>query len=64
MAKDTRETMIRLCYALLDDEHGINEKAHGILLDLLKETYSWEPDFLAKIEATDGRFYLPEGWNK
>lgn len=51
--------MIReLAIALLTQEDGISEEAYTLMYEMLKG----DNDITDCVEATDGRFYLPEGW--
>jgi hypothetical protein len=52
----------KLAIAILDDDHGISQHAHNALLDL--STFTNLSDILNKVEATDGRYYLPDGWDQ
>ena len=46
---------MELCKALLDDDHGISENAYNLMLEM-----ELVPSELAfKVDATEGRFYLP-----
>lgn len=56
---DSDNTLIKFCYALLDDDYGINEKAYVLMREVLTEAFSKEPDFIDLIDATDGRYYIP-----
>lgn len=49
-----------LAVCLLDDEDGITEDAYAALLDVMPEE-SLALALNKEVEATDGRFYLPEG---
>ena len=49
-----------LAIALLDDDNGISESAWNLLAVLLKKEGAHNEDILNMVEATDGRFYLPE----
>ena len=57
---------LKVLNALLDDEHGINEKAWEHINILVLQVFgsSHVPksveDLLDKVESTDGRFYLPK----
>lgn len=54
--------MEELVVALLDDEYGITERAYRELCDACDD----KPKCLAilnKAKATEGRFYLPTGWD-
>ena len=55
-----REELRQFAEALLNDEWGINEQAYHLLSNILK-TNGCE-DILMRVCATDGRFYLPEGF--
>ena len=50
-----------LAMALLDDDHGISEKAYNQLLDLLDD-YGIT-DIPERVESCEGRFFIeePEG---
>jgi len=50
-----------LAIALLSDDQGINEKAYDLLSGLLVAAGSNITQF---VKATEGRFYLPEGWEE
>lgn len=49
-----------LAVRLLDDDEGITEEAYKALLDVMPEE-SLALALNKEVEATDGRFYLPEG---
>lgn len=63
---EVRNTELRtLLLALFNDDNGISEHAHDSLIVMLDtmfpQTYPrFVSEILSKIEATDGRFYLPE----
>lgn len=52
-----------LARVLLDDDHGISERAYNALVELGVDvgltSGEWE-NLFDKVDATDGRFYLPE----
>ena len=48
---------MELCKALLDDDHGISENAYTLMLEMELVP----PELASKVDATEGRFYLPEG---
>lgn len=47
-----------MAIALLTQEDGISQEAYDLLYDLLEG----DDDITQCVEATDGRFYLPDGW--
>lgn len=47
-----------LAVRLLDDEHGITEKAYLALLDMLSEKSALKLN--KHVKAMEGRFYLPK----
>lgn len=47
-----------LAISLLTQDDGISQEAYDILYGLLEG----DEDITQHVEATDGRFYLPEGW--
>ncbi|MAK20543.1 MAG: hypothetical protein CMA05_04440 [Euryarchaeota archaeon] len=55
----------RLIRALLDDDHGISTEAYDALLNWLACHKNGSPELAERItdaaEATDGRWYIPEG---
>lgn len=53
-----KQTIRQLAIALLTSEQGIPEEAYDLLYDLLEG----DDDITGHVEATDGWFYLPEGW--
>ena len=55
----TDKRLKNLAIRLLDDDEGITEDAYGALLDILPESLALALN--KEVEATDGRFYLPEG---
>jgi hypothetical protein len=63
---DHEETFLRFVHAVLDDDHGINQDAFGLLTSLVA---GWPNDRVRKsllemydaAQATEGRFYLKEG---
>jgi len=48
-----KSEMEALALALLDDDNGISEEAYKILSKYIS------PSISAKVDATEGRFYLP-----
>lgn len=59
------ETLRALAIALLDDQYGISANAYERLRLLLLLDYSGgNDDIMLGVRSADGRFYLPEGWNK
>ena len=51
-----------LVVALLDDNHGITERAYHILVELMPdELYD---EIVLKVRGNEGRVYLPEGMLK
>ena len=52
-----KKQLKQLALALLNDDHGITEQAYRILEALLNE--NGLTDITRRVEATDGRFYLP-----
>lgn len=53
-----KQTIRQLAIALLTSEFGINEESYNLLYDLLEG----DEDITGHVDATDGGFYLPEGW--
>lgn len=51
------EDVARLIEAILDDDHGINSKAHELLCNLDIPAVKRMRE---NLKANDGRFYLPE----
>ena len=49
----------QLALALLNDDNGISEEAYDLLRALLEE--HGLTDITDRVDATDGRFYLPHG---
>jgi hypothetical protein len=47
-----------LAIALLTQDDGISQEAYEILYEMLDGNL----DITGHVEATDGRFYLPTGW--
>lgn len=59
--------MRELAIVILDDEHGIRMSAWKFLRDVLVEDGGHEgrnDDILDAVKNTEGRVYLPEGWDK
>lgn len=54
-----KQAIRQLAIALLTSEQGINEASYNLLYDLLSVG---DDDITHHVEATDGGFYLPEGW--
>lgn len=54
-----KEMLRELAVGLLDDPNGISEANWTILKRLLEE-YQGFDDIIQAVEATEGRFYLPE----
>ncbi len=63
---DHASSMVRFIVALLDDPHGITEKAFDLIL-LAVDTYTVEnvhkSRILDKVKKCEGRVFLPKGWN-
>ena len=55
--------MRELAIALLEDEQGINSHAWDVL-SMLLEADDGNDDIFNAVKATEGRWYLPEGWDK
>lgn len=53
----------KMVIALLEDDEGISAKGYEAMVDVVKRDYLLD-DVLARVEATDDRFYLPEGWDR
>lgn len=53
----------KMVISLLDDDKGICAKGYEAMVDVVKRDYLLD-DVLARVEATDDRFYLPEGWDR
>ena len=49
------EKIQQLLVTLLDDEHGVSEDAYNLMLEL-----GLPPMIQNQVDATDGRFYIPE----
>jgi hypothetical protein len=58
MDKTTKYLLRRLAIQLLDYDEDISEDAWGYLRQLLEE--AGHRDLIDQVDATDGRFYLPE----
>jgi len=58
MDKTTKDLLRRLAVRLLDDNEDISADAWCYLRQLLEE--AGHLDLIDQVEATDGRFYLPE----
>jgi hypothetical protein len=56
--------MRELAIALLDDEHGISEHAWDVLQMLLEAGDDDFSDIINNVKAVQGRWILPEGWDK
>ena len=52
--------ILKLAHVLLSDANGINEEAYQILQQGLIEAH--QNGICAFVKTTDGRFYLPEGF--
>lgn len=50
--------IVAFAKAVLNDDNGISEEAYSILWNMAKND-SELSDLLEKVDATDGRFYLP-----
>lgn len=60
----SEEKLVReLAIQLLDNEHGISTNAWSTLNILLLGIYEDNDDIIQAVECTEGRVYLPEGWN-
>ena len=65
---DQQKTFIKLANALLNSDQGISEEGYHALIDMaesLQDDFDW-PEWHAikqTVDATDGQFYLPEGWS-
>lgn len=59
-AADLRAAFLAMAEAILDDENGISERAYSALLKYA-ETVSGQcaNELRRRVDATDGRFYLP-----
>jgi hypothetical protein len=53
------EDIIRLAAAVLDDGHGVSEQTYELLCTLLKLSEDGQR-LLKRVDATDGRYYLPK----
>ena len=51
-------SLLALAKAILDDDHGVSEEAYDILRKMSEDNAELS-DLLRKVEATDGRYYLP-----
>ena len=60
-----QNAICKVLLALLNDDNGISEDAYKALRELIDSEFTIIPlavrDILNRVEATDGRFYLPEG---
>jgi len=56
--------MRQLAILLLDDEQGIQYEAWSFLADMLDAGDEDNLDIINAVKVTEGRAYLPEGWNK
>ena len=50
--------ILDLAIELLQQDGGISQEAYEILIEML----DGDLDITQHVEATDGRFYLPDGW--
>lgn len=50
-----------LAISLLNTEEGISEESYNLLTPLMDLAGNCD-DIMCGVDATDGRFYLPEGW--
>ena len=50
--------LLKFVTAVLNDENGISEEAFSALYELAEDNVEIR-DLLSKVDATDGRFYLP-----
>ncbi len=50
---------LALCKELFGDENGVSEKAYNILADVGVNLLGISSDFFLKVDATDGRYYIP-----
>lgn len=55
-----------LAIVLLTDAMGISTEAWHLLSDMLnsESSHEFNDDILMSVRETEGRYYLPEGWNK
>jgi Mor family transcriptional regulator len=62
-----KQELRQLAIALMDDQHGINQKAHQLLSDALSNAGGMD-DILIAVKQADSyagrRFYLPEDFGK
>jgi hypothetical protein len=52
--------LLDLAVTLLNDEYGISEEAYMKLHKMLLDAGFGPYNILRRVDATDGRFYLPE----
>jgi len=57
MTIDEHLLIRRLAILILTDENGINQESYDQMLHLLNEE---DADIIDRVEATDGRYYLPD----
>ena len=62
---DDKEAILEVFQALLDDDEGVCAEGYDAMLKMA-DSLDYDPltDMLHAIEATDGRFYLPEGYER
>ena len=60
------QAILDLARSLLDDDEGISQASFELLVDLMAMGCRAEKrnEILRRVDATDGRFYLPEGWDE
>ena len=51
-----------LSIILLDDPHGINEKAYKVILEFLISQNHY--DIIDSVRCCENRYFLPENWDK
>jgi len=57
MTIDEHLLIRRLAVLILTDENGINQESYDQMLHLLNEE---DADIIDRVEATNGRYYLPD----
>lgn len=68
MSQNEKE-LFQFIITCLSDENGVSELAYVYLVKVTKDTPPFSVEFTEKfdrmlqhVDATDGRFYLSEGW--
>jgi len=67
---DNDSSLVKLAVAVLDDPHGITTEAWDIFTEAFKQQYGSRcppakvQKIMGAINGSDGRVYLPEGWDE